>query len=87
MAAFVEHLRNDNFSTSKRHPLEELDSGADAAKQYMLRHPRGLRQLQRQFRIAAGKRPLKYGVPTKRERIVTARALLRAATERKPDVL
>jgi hypothetical protein len=53
--------------TSKHRPFADADTGPDAATKYGLRHPRGLRQLQRRLRIEAGKRPLKFDVPGKRE--------------------
>lgn len=63
--------------TSKHRPIGESDTGNEAATKYALRHPRGLRQLQRCFRIMDGKRPLRFDVPGKRERRCAEKAKAR----------
>jgi hypothetical protein len=65
--------------TSKHRPIGESDTGAEASAKYALRHPRGLRQLQRRFRIANGLRPLKFDVPGKREKRCADKAKTREA--------
>lgn len=66
---------------SKRHPTADAATGPDAAADYRVRHIRGnssLRKMMRLKRIEAGKRPLKYDVPGKRERKIALRAAIRA---------
>jgi len=52
----------------KHRALLAFETGPAAAATYRLKHPRGLRQLQRYLRIEAGLRPLKFEVLGKRER-------------------
>ena len=61
-------------SSKKRRPFADEDTGPGAAGEYRLKHPRGIRQLCRMQRIAAGLRPLKYEVLGKRERAVARKA-------------
>jgi hypothetical protein len=59
------------FRTSnKRHPSEDLRTGHDAAEEYRYKKifpNSSIRKRQRVARIAEGRRPFCYGVPTRRE--------------------
>jgi len=57
-------------TSSKRHPIEDLSTGPEAAAEYFIKkiYPNSsIRKRERVGRIAAGKRPFCYGVATKRE--------------------
>lgn len=81
-----------SFATkpNRKYAPGSTETGPEAAEKYRNRrkyhagHGSSLRKLQREFRIEAGERPLKFDVLGPREAKIVARAAKRAATGTMP---